>query len=188
MTDFTKTALAMALEDLLTKKALSELTVKDITDRAGVNRQTFYYHFKNIHDLLKWATEMEVEQIIKECRERKLSWKEFILFLAGIVRADKKIIVNAYNSIDSRTFHCFVDIMVSPLVREMVEAKTASRTISSEDKDAIFQYLFNFFLGSFFSWIDGEDGLDDNIGLQKRIDFIEIGLDAIIASTDEGKI
>ena len=72
MTDFTKTTLAMALEDLLRKKPLSELTVTEIAERAGVNRQTFYYHFRNIDDLIKWTVENDIRLFRDECENRKL--------------------------------------------------------------------------------------------------------------------
>ena len=47
--------LAEALCQLLETKTLEKITVKDIVARCGVNRQTFYYHFQDIYDLLdKW--------------------------------------------------------------------------------------------------------------------------------------
>ena len=47
----TKEALAAALEDLLRERPLGKIHVRDITDRAGVDRQTFYYHFDTLTDL-----------------------------------------------------------------------------------------------------------------------------------------
>ena len=45
MSLLTEKALAASLKKLLEKKTLDKITVKDITDDCGVNRQTFYYHF-----------------------------------------------------------------------------------------------------------------------------------------------
>ncbi len=42
------------LRKLLEKKTLDKITVKDITDDCGVNRQTFYYHFHDVYDLVEW--------------------------------------------------------------------------------------------------------------------------------------
>ena len=47
----TKAAMADALEELLRDKPLAKIHVRDITDKAGVDRQTFYYHFDTITDL-----------------------------------------------------------------------------------------------------------------------------------------
>ena len=54
MSELTKKALAVSLKKLLSKKELSKITISNITDECGVNRQTFYYHFKDIYDLLEW--------------------------------------------------------------------------------------------------------------------------------------
>jgi len=47
MSELTKKALAVSLKKLLSKKELSKITISNITDECGVNRQTFYYHFKD---------------------------------------------------------------------------------------------------------------------------------------------
>ena len=53
MSQITKNALATALKKLLSKKELSKITISNITEECGVNRQTFYYHFKDIYDIYK---------------------------------------------------------------------------------------------------------------------------------------
>ncbi|MCD8006985.1 MAG: TetR/AcrR family transcriptional regulator [Oscillospiraceae bacterium] len=54
------TALLMdeALLQLLEKKDLEFITVKEICERAGVNRSTFYLHYETISDLLDETAEM----------------------------------------------------------------------------------------------------------------------------------
>ena len=52
MSLLTEKALAASLKKLLEKKTLDKITVKDITDDCGVNRQTFYYHFHDVFDLV----------------------------------------------------------------------------------------------------------------------------------------
>ena len=53
MSEITKKALATSLKKLLSKKELSKITIANITNDCGVNRQTFYYHFKDVYDLLE---------------------------------------------------------------------------------------------------------------------------------------
>ena len=55
MSQVTKKALAAALKDQLLKKPLHKITINDITEECGINRMTFYYHFKDIYDLVEWA-------------------------------------------------------------------------------------------------------------------------------------
>ena len=70
MSQITKNALAASLKKLLSKKELSKITITNITEECGVNRQTFYYHFKDIYDLLEWIFTNEViEEIDNEKEE-----------------------------------------------------------------------------------------------------------------------
>lgn len=50
----TKRALEASLKKLLLRKPLNKITISDITEDCGVNRMTFYYHFKDIYDLVDW--------------------------------------------------------------------------------------------------------------------------------------
>ena len=55
MSQTTKRALAQSLKKLLQTKPLSKITINDIAEDCGVSRMTFYYHFKDIYDLVEWA-------------------------------------------------------------------------------------------------------------------------------------
>ena len=65
MSNITKKALANSLKKILSKKEFNKVTINDIVDDCGVNRQTFYYHFKDIYDLLEWIYTNEVIEKIK---------------------------------------------------------------------------------------------------------------------------
>ena len=56
----TKKAIAYAFKELLLEKPISKITVQDISERCEINRQTFYYHFDNIYDLMSKAFEYEL--------------------------------------------------------------------------------------------------------------------------------
>ena len=52
MTNATKAALEASLKKLLLKKPLDKITINDLTTDCGISRMAFYYHFKDIYDLL----------------------------------------------------------------------------------------------------------------------------------------
>lgn len=55
-----KKALARAFEELLNDKPLTSISVKDITNRIGVSRNTFYYHFADKYELINWIFDCDV--------------------------------------------------------------------------------------------------------------------------------
>ncbi len=63
----TREQIANAVRTLLVEKRVKKLTVKDIVEECSITRQTFYYHFEDIPDLLRWIMERESEKIMREC-------------------------------------------------------------------------------------------------------------------------
>ncbi|MCC8063767.1 MAG: TetR family transcriptional regulator [Clostridiales bacterium] len=63
----TREQIANAVRTLLVEKHVKRLTVKDIVEECSITRQTFYYHFEDIPDLLRWIIERESEKVMEEC-------------------------------------------------------------------------------------------------------------------------
>ena len=42
------------MKELMKRKSLEKITVSDIVQNCGLNRQTFYYHFQDKYDLVNW--------------------------------------------------------------------------------------------------------------------------------------
>ena len=78
MSDITKRAMSYALKNLLRTKPLNKITVQDIADECGVNRQTFYYHFQDIYDLVEWTCIEDTEKVLKENKTYE-TWQEGFL-------------------------------------------------------------------------------------------------------------
>ena len=95
MTEMTKKALALSLKKLLEKKPLSKITVTDIAAECGINRHTFYYHFRDIYDLLEWIYVSETEEYI--LREGvPANWQESLTRLFQYCLENKKFVVTTY--------------------------------------------------------------------------------------------
>lgn len=59
----TRGRLADALLRLAGEKDFARVRVGEIAEAAGVNRQTFYYHFTDIYDLAEWTYDREITRI-----------------------------------------------------------------------------------------------------------------------------
>ena len=69
MAPSTKLALANALKKQLQKRFLDDITVKALVEDCEVNRQTFYYHFQDIYDLLRWFLAHETEEALRDAAD-----------------------------------------------------------------------------------------------------------------------
>lgn len=65
----TKAIIADTLHAMMKKKSIDKITVKDLVETCGISRQTFYYHFQDILEVVEWsvrrALQMALEQSLK---------------------------------------------------------------------------------------------------------------------------
>jgi probable dihydroxyacetone kinase regulator len=94
----TKKMLAASLKRLLEKKPLHKITIRDIIEDAGVNRQTFYYHFHDIFDLLEWMYREEAFHLLG-ARDVCLTWEDDIALLLKYLRDNEKTSRNVLTSV-----------------------------------------------------------------------------------------
>ncbi len=64
--NITKRALADSLKELLTEASFSKISIGNICEKCGMNRKSFYYHFKDKYDLVNWIYYTEFISIAKE--------------------------------------------------------------------------------------------------------------------------
>ena len=60
----TKKAIAGVFKELLLVKPLHKITINDIAEKCEINRQTFYYHFQDIYDLVEWICQTDAEAVL----------------------------------------------------------------------------------------------------------------------------
>ena len=63
MSSFTKKAILESFLRLAEKKTIDKITVRDIVDDCGVNRNTFYYHFQDIYAVLETLCQHAVKRL-----------------------------------------------------------------------------------------------------------------------------
>ena len=104
---------------MLSKKELSKITISNITEECGVNRQTFYYHFKDIYDLLEWIFTNEViEEIDNEIEE---NWQQKFIYIFEYVIQNKEFIKNVYSSGSKEYFLKFAYKQTNLLIINFIE-------------------------------------------------------------------
>ena len=70
MTNTTKAALEASLKKLLLKKPLDKITINDLTTDCGISRMAFYYHFKDIPDVVEFILKKKWDEILEHPQDR----------------------------------------------------------------------------------------------------------------------
>lgn len=93
----TKQSLAQALKQEMKHKQLSKITITELCDVCQINRKTFYYHFEDIYDLLKWTLEQEAVEVVKNF-DLVVNTEEALRFVMAYADENKDIINSALDS------------------------------------------------------------------------------------------
>ena len=101
MSQVTKRALEQSLKNLLLKKPLTKITINDIAEDCGINRMTFYYHFKDIYDLVEWSCLEDAKKALDEKKTYE-TWQQGLLQIFAAVQENKPFILNVYRCVHRR--------------------------------------------------------------------------------------
>ena len=99
MPNRTKEMLAESLMKLLARRTLDKITIQDIVDDCGYNRQTFYYHFHNIYDLIDWICAAQTQELIEKCRACG-SLDVGVEAVIAYMRENRRLILNILRSVN----------------------------------------------------------------------------------------
>ena len=64
MANFTEKAIKASFLKLLNERPLTKITVRDIVEDCGINRNSFYYHYRDIPALLEELITEQADKII----------------------------------------------------------------------------------------------------------------------------
>lgn len=153
MSQTTKRALEASLKNLLLQKPLSKITINDIAEDCGISRMTFYYHFKDIYDLVEWAC---VEDAARALEGKKTydTWQEGFLNIFRAVQDNKPFIMNVYRSVGRERVEYYLNPLIHSLLLDVVEEKSVGMAVSEEDKNFIAYFYEYAFIGIVLSWIN----------------------------------
>ena len=160
MVNQTKQVLEESLKKLMLHKPLDKITIRDLTEDCGISRMAFYYHFKDIYDLVEWAC---LEDATRALAGKKTydTWSEGLVQIFDAVYENKPFILNAYRCISRDQIESFLFHLTSDLLMNVVEEKAEETNISEEDRRFIADFYKYSFVGIMLEWI--QDGMKEDI-------------------------
>jgi probable dihydroxyacetone kinase regulator len=180
MSEITKRALSQSLKKLLAEKPLDKITVTDIVSDCGVNRQTFYYHFQDLADLVEWTCLEDADKALQD-RKTYTTWQEGFLSIFALMQSDKVFIMNIYHSVSLDQLELYLYKLTYPLLLNVVNEQAKGMEVREEDKAFIANFYKYSFVGLVLEWIK-KDMRDDP---QSIIDRLSILIKGTIAQALE---
>ena len=152
MPQFTKYALENSLKKLLLQKPLNKITINDITEDCGINRMTFYYHFKDIYDLVEWVCMEDAKKALADNKTYE-TWQQGFVRIFDAVRENKPFIMNVYRCVSREQVEKYLVPLTDQLIMGVIAERSAGMTVREEDKQFIAQVHSYSFVGLMLDWI-----------------------------------
>ena len=154
MSQVTKRALEASLKHLLLQKPLNKITINDIAEDCGINRMTFYYHFRDIYDLIDWICREEGSRAIAGRTDRE-TWQEGFCGLCRYVLENRSFFASVYHSISREQIENYLYSVIYDLLYRVVEEQSRGADIAEEDKRLIADFYKYGFAGAALDWLGG---------------------------------
>ena len=158
MSDLTKQALIASFKKLLETEPFDKITISDITNDCGLSRQTFYYHFRDIFDMIRWIYNSESLNEIGG-RGGYGTWQDKIRELFDYTLNNKSLILGTFNSkCRNDLVGYYMDVSIRK-ISDIVEMKSDG-DIAEKDKKFIASVYAYAFVGIMVDWIS--DGMKES--------------------------
>lgn len=160
MADFTKKAIRASFIKLLNEKPLKQITVRDIVDDCGVNRNTFYYHFQDIPQLVESIAQDETDRLIHKYPTIS-SLEECLEAIIGFALENRRAVLHIYRSINRDIYEQGQWRICEHAVRTYLDEVLDGRRVSEEDRTLLIDYVKCVCFGLVNGWL--ENGMQDDI-------------------------
>lgn len=153
MANFTRRAIKETFLALLEERPLGDITVKDIVERCGINRNSFYYHYQDLPTLMEEIVKEEAEDIIRKY-PNVTSIVECYDALIEFASHRRRAIMHIYRSISRETFEQYLMQVSEYFVRSYVDTALEQVEIDDADRQTIIDYYKCVGFGLVLEWLN----------------------------------
>lgn len=150
----TKQQLGDALKKMMAVKPIERVTIKDITEICGVNRQTFYYHFGDVYDLLEWIFEEDANRVLPHEVVYE-HWREDVMVFFEYLNENRAFALNVYNNLNCRKYMLrFYREKLAVCVRSFADIVSRDISIERSDFEFVIEYYVDEIMGIITLWLE----------------------------------
>ena len=182
----TKKALAASLKKFMKQKPLSKITVSQLISDCNVTRKTFYYHFEDIYDLLKWTLEEEAIEVVKQY-DLLVDYQEVITFVMDYVEENQHILNCAYDSLGREGMKRFLYADFIGILSTLIEGIEQQENIhaDAEFKQFLCEFYTEALSGILISWFHDSKGRDRDKTIQDILLILRASLPNVLRASQQ---
>ena len=147
----TKKAIAAGLKELIRTKSFEKITVSDITEICGLNRQTFYYHFQDKYELVNWIYYNEtIAAVIHDLSYE--NWVEKVKQMLTLMKNEDYFYVNTLKVSVENDFKEYLLRITVELFTDTIQTITIQKKMDEEEIKFIAEFYSYGIVGIIISW------------------------------------
>ncbi|WP_298021215.1 TetR/AcrR family transcriptional regulator C-terminal domain-containing protein [uncultured Dysosmobacter sp.] len=117
---------------LTKKQAIDDITVKDLVDACSISRQTFYYHFQDLEDVVEWSLRQNLERLIYQ-EEHFVSVLDALRLLMSFLLEQRELLRKLLTSHRYRQIEEVLVDTVRTYLEDMVESRGMFQDVRRSD-------------------------------------------------------
>lgn len=185
MAQFTKKAIISTFLQLLSKHSLDKITVKDIVEQCGINRNTFYYYYRDIYDLIEDIFRIEIQNI-RENLDDNASFYDELHLGVRLILENKTFITHIYHSRSKDVIEQYLYDVVDSFIQKFVEQKAVELNIKDKTNICLIYDWYRYsIIGVLLEWIRSDNGSDPEAFIRKVADVYESTISNALLSTQK---
>lgn len=157
--NYTKLALEVSLKNLLLKKPVDKITITDLTNDCGITRMAFYYHFKDIYDLVEWSCYEDASKALHGKKTYE-TWQEGLMQIFEAVMENKPFIMNVYHALSREQIENYLFRLTRDLIMNVIKECSKGMNITVSEQSFIADFYKYSFVGVMLDWI--KKGMKEN--------------------------
>ena len=179
MGNMTKQALGDALKRLMEQRPIAKITVKSLVELCNVNRQTFYYHFDDVYDLLEWVFEEDADRVLPKKVEVD-HWQEYVLAFFQYLYDNSAFALNVYHS-DSRPYMLrYLKGRVEGCIRSYADIVSEGMNIDKQDYDFVIEFYTQGIIGLISQWMEMDMDLPKVITKERFLKVLDLSMEHML--------
>ncbi len=157
----TKKRIAESLKKQMMTQSFNKISVTDIIKDCKINRNSFYYHFIDIYDLLQWTFEQEAINVIKAISLLD-DIEEAVNFGLDYIDENRKICECVYDSLGRMKLKNFLEKDFIDIIKTLVDItiKENNYKISDSYRKFLIQNYSELLASGLIRYIKKEDNIE----------------------------
>ena len=125
--------------EMLKTRSLGSITVKDVVTECGVSRQSFYYYFNDIYDLIEWYFTQETERALGQFSDID-SWQTGYIRIMEWAQRNRPLVMNTYQSIQREYIEVFMYRVLYQYIIKVVQTEAKDLNVSEQQCGFVAQF------------------------------------------------